>query len=249
LGRFTPAARTLSILERSLQDEPGSYFRGNLPVQRARLFASVGDLKRALDVLSLGPFEGLNNAARGDFFGWQALLHAAAGDLDRAQTLAGAARLASRDLEVAALWLLAEGIVAIAAEDTATAARRLGAVIDNGVWDPVVIAVRAAPRLGEFLADQPESRGWLKRVLSASSDTSLARRLGLRVPRGAKPATALSPRESEVHELLAQGLTNDQIARMLYISLSTTKVHIKHIYEKLGVRSRLEAARALRDDV
>ena len=36
---------------------------------------------------------------------------------------------------------------------------------------------------------------------------------------------------------------------MLFISLSTTKVHVKHIYEKLGVRSRLEAARALSGDV
>jgi two-component system nitrate/nitrite response regulator NarL len=69
------------------------------------------------------------------------------------------------------------------------------------------------------------------------------------VPRAARRAATLSRRESEVHELLAQGLTNEEIARQLYISLSTTKVHVKHIYEKLGVRSRLEAARALRDDV
>jgi DNA-binding NarL/FixJ family response regulator len=73
--------------------------------------------------------------------------------------------------------------------------------------------------------------------------------MGLRIPREARSKTVLSPRESEVHELLAQGLTNEEIARLLYISLSTTKVHVKHIYEKLGVRSRLEAARALRDDV
>jgi two-component system nitrate/nitrite response regulator NarL len=52
-----------------------------------------------------------------------------------------------------------------------------------------------------------------------------------------------------VHELLAQGLTNEAIAKLLHISLSTTKVHVKHIFEKLGVRSRFEAARALRDDV
>lgn len=69
------------------------------------------------------------------------------------------------------------------------------------------------------------------------------------MPRAAKTRAALSPRESEVHELLAQGLTNEEIAKQLYISLSTTKVHVKHIYDKLGVRSRLEAARALRDDV
>jgi DNA-binding NarL/FixJ family response regulator len=99
------------------------------------------------------------------------------------------------------------------------------------------------------VAAQSEWRGWLQQVLSASSDTSLASRLGLRVPRAAKRAGELTAREREVHELLAQGLTNEEIARKLYISLSTTKVHVKHIYEKLGVRSRLEAARALREDI
>jgi DNA-binding CsgD family transcriptional regulator len=70
----------------------------------------------------------------------------------------------------------------------------------------------------------------------------------LDVPRAAKRKIVLTPRETEVHELLAQGLTNDEIARLLYISVSTTKVHIKHIFEKLGVRSRAEAVRALSVD-
>ena len=248
-GKFTPAARTLSLLERSMQDEPGSYFRGSLPVQRARLFASVGDLERARSVLSLGPDEGLNRAGHGEFLGWQAVLHAVAGDLDEAEALAADARLASRSLEVAAIGLLAEGIVALATDDGASAADCLASVIDNGVWDPVVIALRATPALGRFIADQPEWRRWLQSLLYASANTSLASRLGLQVPRPAKRTGALTARESEVHELLAQGLTNEEIAKLLYISLSTTKVHVKHIYEKLGVRSRLEAARALRHDI
>jgi DNA-binding NarL/FixJ family response regulator len=122
-------------------------------------------------------------------------------------------------------------------------------VIEGGVYDPVVIAVRAAPHFGAFIAAQPPWRPWFQRLLTASRDVSLAASLGLRIPREAKTKTVLSPRETEVHELLAQGLTNEEIAKLLYISLSTTKVHVKHIYEKLGVRSRLEAARALRGDV
>jgi LuxR family transcriptional regulator, maltose regulon positive regulatory protein len=117
------------------------------------------------------------------------------------------------------------------------------------VLDPLVIAIRAAPQLGAFMADQTEWRSRLQRLLAGSRDASLAASLGLRVPRAAKTRATLSPRESEVHQLLAQGLTNEEIAKQLYISVSTTKVHVKHIYEKLGVRSRLEAARALRDDV
>ena len=232
-----------------MQAEPYSYFRGCIPVERARLYASVGDLRRALEVLSVGPHEGLSPSGRGEFLGWQALFHAAAGDVDQARVLTVDARLASRNAEVAALRLLAEGIIALAERDPASAAARLRVVIGNEVWDPAVIALRTAPELGEFVANQPDWRSWLQQVLSASSDTSLARRLGLRIPRAAKRAVDLSARESEVHELLAHGLTNEEIAKRLYISLSTTKVHVKHIYEKLGVRSRLEAARALRDDV
>ena len=87
------------------------------------------------------------------------------------------------------------------------------------------------------------------RLLIASHDHAVARRAGFRIPRDAQPPTILSAREREVLELIAQGHTNEEIARLLYISLSTTKVHVKHIYDKLGVRSRLEAARALREDV
>jgi DNA-binding NarL/FixJ family response regulator len=125
----------------------------------------------------------------------------------------------------------------------------LEAAIETEIWDPVVIAVRAVPRLATFIAEQPPLRAWFQRLLAASRDTSLAASVGLQVPREAKEKTTLSPREAEVHELLAQGLTNEEIAKVLYISVSTTKVHVKHIFEKLGVRSRLEAARALRGDV
>jgi DNA-binding NarL/FixJ family response regulator len=147
------------------------------------------------------------------------------------------------------LSFLADAIVALAEDDTATAAARMQSVIDSRIWDPAVIALRAVPAMGTFLADEPEWRGWLQRLLVASSDTTLANRIGLQVPRAAKRAGELTPREGEIHDLIAQGLTNEEIAGLLYISLSTTKVHVKHIYEKLGVRSRLEAARALRDDV
>ena len=62
-----------------------------------------------------------------------------------------------------------------------------------------------------------------------------------------KPATSLvqkvelSQRENEILELLSQGFTNKEIADKLNISYQTVKVHVKHIYEKLHVRSRSEA--------
>ena len=51
----------------------------------------------------------------------------------------------------------------------------------------------------------------------------------------------LSPRETEVLELLARGQSNQQIASNLYISLSTVKNHVHHIIEKLGASDRVQA--------
>ncbi len=57
----------------------------------------------------------------------------------------------------------------------------------------------------------------------------------------------LTPRETEILELLCEGLANKEIADRLGISNETVRVHLKHIYEKLHVRSRTEAAMKYRD--
>jgi DNA-binding NarL/FixJ family response regulator len=52
---------------------------------------------------------------------------------------------------------------------------------------------------------------------------------------------ALSPRESEVLELLAKGFLYKEIADQMKVSYATVHTHIRHVYEKLHVRSRTEA--------
>lgn len=56
-------------------------------------------------------------------------------------------------------------------------------------------------------------------------------------------AVTLSERETEVLALVAQGLTNDQVARQLHVSANTVKFHLKNIYEQLNVTNRTEASR------
>jgi DNA-binding NarL/FixJ family response regulator len=58
---------------------------------------------------------------------------------------------------------------------------------------------------------------------------------------------ALTPRETEVLDLLVEGKTNREIGEALFISVNTVAYHVKQIYEKLHVHSRAEAvAKALR---
>ncbi|MBK4349076.1 response regulator [Lacisediminihabitans changchengi] len=64
----------------------------------------------------------------------------------------------------------------------------------------------------------------------------------LLVRRVAKPAAvALSPRETEVLALVAQGQSNPAIARSLFLSEATVKTHLLHVFEKLGVSDRTRA--------
>ncbi|MGO1259669.1 MAG: LuxR C-terminal-related transcriptional regulator, partial [Brachybacterium sp.] len=67
------------------------------------------------------------------------------------------------------------------------------------------------------------------------------------VARMTNPATALSPRETEILEVLATGATNREAAKALFISESTVKTHLVHLYDKLGVDSRTSALRVARE--
>ena len=75
-------------------------------------------------------------------------------------------------------------------------------------------------------------------------------RLGLSPAEGRRSVTgpaALTPREREVALLVADGLTNAELARRLYISPKTAAVHVSSILHKLGVTSRAEVAEVLLD--
>jgi predicted ATPase/DNA-binding NarL/FixJ family response regulator len=61
-------------------------------------------------------------------------------------------------------------------------------------------------------------------------------------PAGALRTGALSARELEVARLLAQGLTNKQIAAELVVSAATVRSHVEHILDKLDLRSRAQVA-------
>jgi two-component system nitrate/nitrite response regulator NarL len=59
-------------------------------------------------------------------------------------------------------------------------------------------------------------------------------------------AARLTPRESEIVQLIERGMSNKEIARHLTIQLATVKNHVHNILEKLAVGGRAEAVRAVR---
>jgi DNA-binding NarL/FixJ family response regulator len=116
---------------------------------------------------------------------------------------------------------------------------------DLAAWDPLVASVRASRELADALAGIEAIRPALGGLYQRSNDLGLARRAGLRIRAIGDPATLLSPRELEVLGLMARGYRNQEIATALVLSLSTVKVHVRHIFEKLGVRTRREAVTRL----
>ena len=63
---------------------------------------------------------------------------------------------------------------------------------------------------------------------------------GLHQPRGPRAHVELTPQEEAVTSLVAQGLSNREVAAELYVSPKTVQYHLTRIYAKLGVRSRAE---------
>lgn len=120
----------------------------------------------------------------------------------------------------------------------------IGVVILSSYSDEAQVeAAREAGALG-YIVKTVEPVDLPAVLRSALSDKSFAV-WGEQVQDAVAPAegtTALSERETAVLEALAQGLSNREIARQLWISEQTVKFHLRNLYRKLDVSSRTEAA-------
>lgn len=246
LRRLGSAQRVLQELES--RAHLSGFIMNQLRLRSARLRATAGDLDRA-EILLRDPLpEDVTPGCRGEVLASRALYLAAMGDISAARSAVSEARKTSAYIDTQSLSELALTVASLQEQRetpcTRAANRSIAHIIKLGQLDSLVLACRAYPALAECAASDQTLAGEMTKVLSGSRDVDIGRAAGLEMPRELRRGEGLSVREREVYELVAQGRSNREIAKALFISVSTAKVHVRHIYEKLGVHNRAEAAAA-----
>lgn len=111
--------------------------------------------------------------------------------------------------------------------------------------DADILAAVEAGASGYMLKDAPPEQIHQAVLAAAAGQTALAPRVAaLLMDRISNPVPSLTPREIQLLELLATGLSNRAIAKRVFISEATVKTHLVHIYGKLGVDNRTAAIAA-----
>jgi ATP/maltotriose-dependent transcriptional regulator MalT len=211
----------------------------------AKIYLCQHERERALSVLS-GIWERpANRGMSGDFSAVQALAYACSGDWANAEGAIRRSEEVSSLSQGRILRLFVKAIIAVATADP-----QAREVLDNafaeaassGNFDAFVLAYRAYPDILTHLRLDTGASAVVARVLERV-DPGIAERIGVLLPRPrARAHKKLTNREAEVLALIRQGMSNRQIATTLWISEATVKLHVHHILEKLGARSRTEAA-------
>jgi DNA-binding CsgD family transcriptional regulator len=185
-------------------------------------------------------------------------LHVAADDRDQAASVAAAVELGAAGSDAPSATGAALRCRALIENDPALV-RQAIASYELG---PRVLEAASAREDAACLIDGSEAVDQLQAALAAyeaaraTADATRVRaalrargvRLGVRGTRQ-RPATgwdSLTPTERTVVALAAEGLTSRQIGERLYISSFTVGSHLRHVYQKLGINSRLQLAAEMR---
>ena len=244
--KFGTVERMLQMLEDRLEQHSLDYHVLNGRILRARLALQTG--KPDLAVESLRPIERevVIPSIHGEYLATSALALVVRGDGEAGLAAANAAEEITQAVEVRVLVPVVRALVSEGAQRTEGALVAWEAAEQLAAWDPLVAAIRSSQELADTYAGVDRIRPSLAALYQRSNDLGLTRRAGLRVRTSRDPGELLSPRELEVLGLLTRGFRNQDIADALVVSPSTVKVHVRHIFEKLGVRTRAEAAARLR---
>jgi ATP/maltotriose-dependent transcriptional regulator MalT len=210
----------------------------------ARLHIARGDNAKAAEVT--GAYKTAQRSIlHAEYLGIRSVVLAALGENKEARKAVSAVPDGASHGEGLAFAQLAQVIIASNEGSLAVgaAAEAISTIQTLGQLDVFVTGCRAYPPLVD-LSIGSGCKKFTEEMLRRSNDFDLGKQFGLTLPSVKAPdSSLLSRREQQVLDLVAEGRTNQEVARILFISPVTVKAHLRHIYEKLGVRNRVEAAR------
>jgi LuxR family transcriptional regulator, maltose regulon positive regulatory protein len=238
LREFDLALRSLNAVQEATHKEDP--LLGALStIARARVF--LGQRNTGAASALLMPLDGarVSPTVCAETDAWRSFALVAEGETHAAERFALSAKAGSKtSVEAQVLIAGVETLCSIkGSADRGSLAADLWALVQaTGNVDTFVSVYRAVPEILTAIA-QEVNKTELLGLLGRLGDLAIARKAGLR----SDASPLLTPRENDVSGLLIEGLTNQEIAERLFISPSTVKVHVRHIYEKLGTKNRAGA--------
>jgi DNA-binding NarL/FixJ family response regulator len=184
-------------------------------------------------------------AMRGEVWASRGLVLASVSRFSEAKKCVDGVEETTRAVEPTILNLAIDALTALRTRETefkSTVREFVDRAYDANAVDYVVTAYRANPDLLAAMLSDPAITESVGYIIARAADHGLAESIGIDPLDAVDPLSALSTREREVHDLVCEGLSNAEIAQRLFISEATVKVHVKHVYDKLGVRSRTALA-------
>lgn len=243
---FDGSLGTLATARRLAVGQENVHTQLNCLVLTARVHICRGAPERGLAVLGERDARLTSPGMEGDYLATKAFAQACCGQAARAIESLKASTAVTDHVEARVLREFARAVVEERTSSESTyldqLAHALSVSLETGNFDSFVVAYRGAPTLLTALPQISGVDASPFRDLAQSLDLPLAESAGLKSTRAHRKADGpLTTRESEVLQLMTQGLSNRAIARTLWIEESTVKVHVRHVLQKLGAKSRTEA--------
>jgi DNA-binding NarL/FixJ family response regulator len=210
-------------------------------INRCRLLLLVGNNADAVDCTAGAWPSNVTTGLLGEFLACRALALARSGAADETDELLALVQRTTRENEARALRECAQAVVALdmRGRDPSALVADFQTAVSRSVLDPYVFAFRLDQRLPRVIQRNSTLRPALDDLrrfigpLVQRSDESV---------QSASALDPLTPREHEVLALVAEGLTNAEIASTLFLAVPTVKVHVRSVLRKLRLRTRTEAA-------